>query len=214
MIRILIACSLLAFIFAYSPSVARADGDGCPPIDPENSGLPPCCERVTATVDLPKRYKEIEARIIADPTHEYLVIMDCVTGRNVLWGIGGPYEVTLRVDLRQTWNELMIHSHGAGTMPSVEDMQNLHDTNPLEFVMLGYDAKARNWQRCIFKKPGFLSLWPEIDSAEAYRLKSQGAAIMYSLPGLNYEKANAAWQLVWVAWAAEHGVSLRCGPLQ
>lgn len=188
---------------------AQGVSDVCPSVDPDMGGLPPCCERVTDWRDLVAISHKLEAQMMADSAHEYLVIMDCFTGESIV-AIGGPYEVNMQVGLRQSMNELMLHSHGAGTQPSVEDMTNLYMTNPLEFRLIGFDAGSNTWSRCTFKKPDWRGVWPQISQSEMLRLKAQAVELFGRLSGANYEKWNTAYLVVWTAWSAQHGILMNC----
>lgn len=204
----LILILLVLFLIIPVPAV-KAQGNVCAPADPDTGALPPCCERLTSWRDPVKVAHDIERRMMADPSHEYAAIVDCLTAQSSVW-VGGPYEVNMQVDVRRTSNELFIHSHGAGTMPSVEDMQNLFVVNPLEYRLIGFDAGTGTWSRCTWRKVNFRDLWPQIDQHEANVLKVQAVELYNRLAGAEYVRWNMAYKVVWQVWSTAHGIPMTC----
>lgn len=201
----------LALLLSASPEHVRATGDGCPPEDPISHGMPPCCTRVDSDVDMPKRASAVEAEMMSDVQHEYVVFLDCWTGDTTVRAVGTRHEVAWSASLWNTSNALMLHSHTVSTMPSIADMQILHDKNPLEFRLIGFDHVAGAWSRCTFKKRDFRAFWPEINAAEYTRLKVMANNLFAFTVGSNdVDRWNKAYNALWSMWTAAHGVSMVC----
>lgn len=177
-----------------------------PPALPVRALTSPSCDRPSTAAAIGQALSDAQA----DHDHEWVTFVDCWTDKVVLSVQGARNLTRVESTYWQTVNNAMIHTHPDGPQASIEDMQAMHDLNPLVFIVSGYDREAQHWTTCEYRKAAFDSMWPVIDKHARAKLYERQRILYITGQGGWYRRVLGSYTALWSQWTVENGISMEC----